>query len=819
MDAMGNIKRANPAACSLFGYRPEEMEGLTVHDLVPEELRERHHQLMADELENQRYGILGNTRELTGQRKNDSLFTIELTANAFEVEGQRRISVILRDISERKQREWTQGRLLAMRILSQQTHPVHERLQWILEGIMDSPWHFLTGHAAVFLVENERLLLTASLGWSVDAKKQCAELALEECLCGRDIRSERFMVCPYHPRNYRELVTTEKPDMGCLCLPIRHKGKYLGLISLMLESGATASASFRDFYRQIEGIIASMIIHQQAMDALQASEQKHRQLVETAPVGIVVHEQGILRYINPAAIALLGGRKATDFENTPVLDYVAEEDRSLVRQRMAEVAMGNNQTKTEEHLTRLDGSVFLAEVWAVSSTFEGRPAIQVWFQDITERKHNEEQLAWLSYYDELTGLPNRRLLLDRAHQALALAQRHMNELALIYLDLDRLKIVNDSLGHASGNLVLKETSRRLTAALRETDTAARIGGDEFVVLLQDVDANTARRVADKIYFNLHQPLRIGRHDYGPEASFGIAIFPQDGIDVDSLLQHADMAMCHAKKRRTRIHYFSDEMEAKATRHLLLEQELAKAVAVDRQQLRLYYQGKHAINGEGLIGVESLLRWHHPELGTISPGEFIPIAEETGLIHAITRWVLREACQQALRWEQAGIRPGRIGVNISGVQLMQPELAEEILTCIRATGCQPAWLEIEITETAAMREPELAISMMQQLADAGISIAIDDFGTGYSSLAYLKRLPAQWLKIDMAFIRQLPNDMEDIAIVRSTIAMAHALNMKTVAEGVETEAQLSFLLKEGCDAVQGYLFSKPLPADEAITHVR
>ena len=817
MDATGVITRANPAACSMFGYRPEEMKGLAVHDLVPEELREQHHQLMADELEDQRYSILGNTRELTGQRKNGSQFAIELNVNMFDIGGRRKISAILRDITERKQREWTQGRLLAMRILSQQDKPLHERLQWILEGMADSPWDFLAGHAAVFLAKDQKLVLAASLGWTVDAQRQCTEIPLGECLCGTAMSSEQPVVCPHRPKNHHELAEAEKPDIGYLCLPITHRNKRLGLISITMKPGMIASRPFLNFYRQVENIIADMILHQQTMDALRDSEQKHRQLVEAAPVGIVVHERGILRYINPTAVACFGGGSAKDFEGTPVLDYVAEEDRALVRERMAELARGNNLAKAEEHLRRLDGSVFLAEVWAISTTFEGRPAMQTWFQDITDRKRNEEKIVWLSYYDELTGLPNQRLLFDRAHQALALAQRGMNRLALIYIGLDRFKLVNDSLGHSSGDLVLRETGRRLASVLRETDTAARIGGDEFVVLLQDVDVNTARRVADKVYFSLHQPVRIGTHDYRPEASFGIAIFPQDGKDVESLLKHADTAMYHARKAHTHIHYFSDEMETQAARYLLLEQELAKAV--DRQQLMLYYQGKHAINGDGLTGVESLLRWHHPELGMVPPSEFIPLAEETGLIHAITRWVLREACQQAMRWEQAGVRPGRIGVNISGVQLMQAELADDILACIRETGCQPAWIEIEITETAVMREPKIAIAIMQQLVDADISIAIDDFGTGYSSMIYLKRLPAKWLKIDMAFIRHLPDDAEDVAIVRSTIAMAHALNMKTIAEGVETEAQLGFLLGEGCDAVQGYLFSKPLPADEAIMNAR
>ncbi|MDQ7010187.1 MAG: EAL domain-containing protein [Mariprofundaceae bacterium] len=451
--------------------------------------------------------------------------------------------------------------------------------------------------------------------------------------------------------------------------------------------------------------------------------------------------------------------------------------------------------------------------------------------DITGLKLAEEKLKWLSYYDELTSLPNRRLFADRANQAIAQARRRKSPMAVLFLDLDRFKFINDSLGHSCGDLVLKETAIRLQQNLRTSDTVARIGGDEFAVLLPGADSGQAMRVAYKLRSALQQPYHVSEHELTLDVSIGIAVFPQDGDNDEALLKHADTAMYHAKQDQTHIHYFATEMEEQAFRYLQMGQELARAA--DEAQLELYYQSQHAIShadsvsspkisdkgGGGIIGAEALIRWQHPRLGMVSPAEFIPLAEETGQIRTITHWALAEAGRQAVQWEEAGIRPDRIGVNLSAVQLMQKGLAAEIIRGIRESGARPEWIEIEITETAAMRDTETGIAIMRELVDAGISIAIDDFGTGYSSLAYLKRLPAEWLKIDTAFISGLPHVGEDAAIVCSIIAMAHALDMKVIAEGVETQAQLAFLCHEGCDAVQGYYFSKPLPETEATEHLK
>ncbi|RMG92787.1 MAG: EAL domain-containing protein [Zetaproteobacteria bacterium] len=444
-------------------------------------------------------------------------------------------------------------------------------------------------------------------------------------------------------------------------------------------------------------------------------------------------------------------------------------------------------------------------------------------RDVSDRKKVEAQLKWLSYYDELTSLPNRRLFGDRLKQGIRLAKREGHKLALLYLDLDRFKYINDSLGHGVGDRVLQEVAKRMSMVLREADTAARMGGDEFTVLLPEADADSAILVSERIAEVIRRPIQIDALTLSTDTSIGISIYPDNGEDAESLLRHADTAMYYAKKRGETYYLFSDAMAAQSEKRLKLEQSLGKARSA--KEFTLVYQTKHDLDIPGathevpldewpVLGVEALIRWRHPELGLISPSQFIPLAEETGHIRAITEWVLSTACQQALAWEQKGIRPPAIGINLSAIQLAQHGLAHDLLQIIEGHGARPHWFEIEITETAIMQDPEMAGQLMGRLADSGMRIAIDDFGTGYSSLAYLKRFPADWIKIDRSFVEGISSNEEDRAIIRAITAMAHSLGMKVVAEGVETIEQLQVLRSEGCDAAQGYLFNRPFPASAA-----
>ncbi len=438
--------------------------------------------------------------------------------------------------------------------------------------------------------------------------------------------------------------------------------------------------------------------------------------------------------------------------------------------------------------------------------------------DITARKEAEARVQQLAYYDALTGLPNRSLLNDRISHTLNEAARHGEAACVMFLDLDHFKNINDTLGHGVGDALLVTLSLRMRAVVREQDTVARLGGDEFILLLPETSAEGAARVAQKLLQAISQPLQIDTYELTITPSIGIAVYPDDGTDPETLSKHADVAMYRAKHGgRNNYQFFTHEMQIYSARTLLLDNELRRAL--ERQQLHLHYQPQLSLHTGRVIGVEALLRWQHPELGAISPVEFIPIAENSGQILPIGEWVLRTAASQARQWHEAGFEELTMAVNLSAVQFRQPGLAQTVTDILAQAQLEPRYLEIELTESVAQQDPLGAIAIMAQLHQQGVRIAIDDFGTGYSSLAYLKRFQAYQLKIDQSFVRDITDDPDDLAIVRAIISMAHSLGLTTIAEGVETHAQLALLRDEGCDEVQGYLFSKPLPALELAAFLR
>jgi len=433
----------------------------------------------------------------------------------------------------------------------------------------------------------------------------------------------------------------------------------------------------------------------------------------------------------------------------------------------------------------------------------------------TELEEAKARAQHLADHDALTGLPNRRLLEDRLTQALAMSQRNREHTAVMFVDLDRFKTINDSLGHAVGDVLLKEVSRRLVEQLRTGDTICRIGGDEFVLVLPQIKRTSdAAQVAQKVIEQLSLPLMVEERELVVTPSVGIAVFPDDGRDAETLIRNADAAMYHAKEAgRANYQFFTDQMNQAASRRLALESDLRRALS--KGELRVYYQRFVDTTGRELgktAGHEALLRWQHPERGLVLPGDFIQLAEETGLILRMGEWVLREAC----RWATfIGAEHGlQVAVNLSPRQFNDPNLPRIVAAALKESGLPPRLLELEITESLAMRETDTTLATLQKLKQLGVSIAIDDFGTGYSSLAYLKRFPVDKLKIDRTFVAELPKDREQCAIVSAIVALAHALNVRVIAEGVETKAQREFLARCGCDFVQGYLVGKPLEADAA-----
>jgi diguanylate cyclase (GGDEF)-like protein/PAS domain S-box-containing protein len=433
--------------------------------------------------------------------------------------------------------------------------------------------------------------------------------------------------------------------------------------------------------------------------------------------------------------------------------------------------------------------------------------------EASQRLDAEGKLMRLAHYDALTGLPNRNLLADRLRQGLVFASRHRMRVALMFLDLDRFKNINDSLGHHVGDQILKEVAARLTRGLRGGDTVARLGGDEFVVVLQEVrNAHDAAMVAQNLLRDLAPPYLVDGRELHVSASIGITLYPDDGRDGDVLMQNADVAMYHVKDGgRNGYQFFAATMNQQANRRLAIEHDLR--LGIRRGELVLHYQPQIDLARREVRAVEALVRWRHPEHGLLLPDEFIGIAEESGLGQALGEWTLREACTQSRRWQSAGLRPVPVAVNLSARVFRDQTLPATLAGILRDTGLEPRLLELEITESAVMQQSDTTLETLSQLSAMGIQLSVDDFGTGYSSLAYLKRFPIDKLKIDQSFVRDIPGDSDDVAITQAIISLGKALGLRVVAEGVETEAQLGFLVAHGCDDVQGNLFCAPLEGRE------
>ncbi|RJF98880.1 EAL domain-containing protein [Noviherbaspirillum saxi] len=435
-------------------------------------------------------------------------------------------------------------------------------------------------------------------------------------------------------------------------------------------------------------------------------------------------------------------------------------------------------------------------------------------EDISRRKQIEEELLHLANHDALTSLPNRSLLLDRLSQALVFAGRSASQVAVMLIDLDRFKNINDSFGHEAGDKFIMEIGRRLAASVRAGDTVARLGGDEFVLIRPDVAQGDAVVIlAQQIQEALGRPLTIQGHEFFPSGSIGISMYPKDGEDSQTLLKNADTAMYRAKDAgRNNFQFYAHDMNSRALDRLKLESGLRRAL--ERDEFVVHYQPQMEIASGEIIGAEALLRWQAPGQGMIFPGDFISIAEEAGLIVPMGEWVLRTACTQKKAWHDAGMRaPMKIAVNLSARQFKHQDIVKVVSRVLEQTGCRPEWLELEITESVVMDNPEAAARTLQKLSDMGVHLSIDDFGTGYSSLNYLKRFPINSLKIDRSFVRDITTDVDDAAIARAVIALAHSLKMTVIAEGVESAEQLSFLREQQCDQMQGYYLSRPVPAPE------
>ncbi|MEO6324224.1 MAG: EAL domain-containing protein, partial [Thermoanaerobaculia bacterium] len=551
-----------------------------------------------------------------------------------------------------------------------------------------------------------------------------------------------------------------------------------------------------------------------AEEALRASEMRYRLLFERNLAGVYrVSTDGRVLECNESFWRILGYASREELMGDNAVEhYFDPADRELVLSRLKSQGTLTNH---ELRLRRRDGGV----LWVLENEtlLRGAPGepdlIEGTLIDITDRKRAEEQIEFHAFHDALTGLPNRVLLKDRLRLALFHAHREKRILAVMFLDLDHFKVINDTLGHSAGDLLLQSVAERLQACVREDDTVARLGGDEFVLLLPNIrGVEDAARLAESILATLQQPFQIAAQELYVSASIGIGIFPNDGNDVETLFKNADAAMYRAKELgRNGYHLSTPHIERIAKDRLALETRLHKVLA--NQELIVHYQPQIEIQSGRIVGMEALLRWQHPERGLILPGEFISVAEEIGMILPIGEWVLRTACERARSWQVRGEGPTRVAVNLSVRQFRQGGLLKTVESVLAETGLSPELLELEITESIAMQNFEITVPILRRLSDMGVAITIDDFGTGYSSLSYLKLLPIHRLKIDQSFIAGIGQAERDVAIVRAIIGMAHSLGLRVIAEGVETREQLSILRALECDEFQGYLLSRAVPDED------
>lgn len=536
------------------------------------------------------------------------------------------------------------------------------------------------------------------------------------------------------------------------------------------------------------------------------SEDRYQSLVEMSPDIIAVVSRRKIDYINKAGCKLVGVTRPEQLIGQPIDRFFPSsvyEEMTLLVEAMKNV---EEEGKTFEfQVLGMDGKSIDVEMSSMPILYEGRPARQIVGRDITERKKAEKTIHYMAYYDALTELPNRHMF--RKHLNKVLSQQGKHQLAVLFLDLDRFKIINDTKGHSVGDQVLKRAAKILKDRVQNDGMVSRQGGDEFIIFLENINKDRASFVAQKILYGFADPIVIHNHEYFVTPSIGISLYPNDGTDEDTLIKHADTAMYLAKERgKNNYQFYSSHLQGLSTRKMELEHALRKALEFN--QMKIDYQPQIELATGALIGIEALLRWHHPELGYISPAEFIPLAEETGLIVPLGKWVLRTACEQNKAWQDAGFQAVPIAVNISVRQMEDDFFIDSITETLSQTGLDPQFLDLEITESI-MQKIDKSTIILHQLKDLGVQVSIDDFGTGYSSLSYLKHLPIDKIKIDKSFIDDIIHHSNQGAMVKTIIDMGNNLQFDVIAEGIETEEQVNFLSRNACMMGQGYFFSRPL----------
>ncbi|WP_345976396.1 EAL domain-containing protein [Sulfurimonas sp. HSL3-7] len=766
VDLEGNLSAYSPSFIQMLGYNEHEARNLNLCDWDTD----MSHEGIIDVFHSTSKTSL--TLETRHRRKDGTVFDTEITTRMIELDNRPYIYAASRDITERKKREE------AYRELSSQTEAILASVPDIIMQVNNDEVYTWSNRAGI-----------AFFGEDVIGKEASAYFKGEQVAYNIDnplIEGDDNIT---YMESWQKRFDGEIRLLAWWCRSLKDDdGNPIGALSTAQDITERKKAE-------------SQLL-------------KLSQAVEQSPHTIVITDvDGNIEYVNAAFVTVTGYTQEEAISKNPRLLQSGKTLPATYDAMWQQLTQGKSW-KGEFINHRKDGTEYIEAIKA-SPIFQADGKIAHYMaikEDITEKKRDQERIHYLANFDALTGLPNRTQLEDRIKYAISLAKRDNGELAVLFLDLDHFKDINDTLGHRIGDALLIALAKRFKSILREADTISRLGGDEFIFMLSNTTMQGIAHVAQKILDSIAEPFTIDQNELTVTASIGIAIYPADGTDQETLSKNADIAMYRAKQEgRDNYCFFTEAMQEDSARNLRLTNALRHALK--RNELHLVYQPQISLHDNRIIGAETLLRWHHPELGNISPAEFIPLAEESGLILPIGEWVLRSAVAQAKRWIEAGLPPMIVAVNLSAVQFRHPNLPDLVTDILETAGLQPEYLEIELTEAVAMKDPKRATAVMDSLNERGIRMSIDDFGTGYSSLSYLKKFKVYKLKIDRSFVRDIHTDPEDKAIVSAIISMANSLGLKTIAEGVETAEQLNYLRGQGCDEIQGYLYSTPLLADE------
>jgi diguanylate cyclase (GGDEF)-like protein/PAS domain S-box-containing protein len=784
----GKIVLLNVQAEKQFGYRCDELVGQKVKNIIPEGFAER---LIADGTRSAAEALaqqIGTGIELYGRRRDGSEFPIEIMLSPLESADGILVTAAIRDISLRKTAEKQLAQMESKRRLVEDAlRESEERYRMLLDGVQDY---------AIFMMDPRGQVVS----WNAGAERIKGYTA--DQIIGHNFS------CFFPPED----IERGRPGEILRITAINGRHEEQGMRVRKDGSQFLASVTFtalHDPSGSLRGF--SEISHD--LSESKESEAKYRGLLEAAPDAMVVVDQrGEITLLNVQAEKQFGYRRD---------ELIGQKVKNIIPEGFAERLIADSLRSAEDALAqqigtgielngrRKDGSEFPIEI--MLSPLESAEGILVTaaIRDITTRKKAEAQMIHASEHDFLTGLPNRMLLNDRIDQAIRLAERYRRKLAVLFLDLDGFKHINDSLGHPAGDKLLQSVAKRLADCVRGSDTVSRQGGDEFVVLLSEEEhledaAMTVRRMLQAV----GEAHSVDQHDLHVTSCVGVSVYPNDGLDAETLIKNADTAMYQAKENGPQTYqFFKSAMNVRAVERQGIEESLRRAL--ERKEFTLHYQPKISLRTGETTGAEALIRWTHPTRGRVSPAQFIPVAEDCGLILPIGNWVLREACQQARAWVDAGLPLGTMAVNISAMQLRDKNFLDGVFSILKDTGLHPRFLELELTESVLMKHAESTASILKTLRTSGVQLAVDDFGTGYSSLSYLRKFPIDALKIDQSFVRQITTVPDETIIVKAVISMGRSLKLRVIAEGVETQEQLAFLQAHQCDEAQGYYFSGPV----------